>query len=55
MLIPSLPYVVTGAANQFQPLAVKTLRNGRLKREEIKADRQYPVRSAARRTAGAYV
>ena len=42
MLIPSLPYVVTGAANQFQPLAVKTLRNGRLKREEIKADRQYP-------------
>jgi len=42
MLIPSLPYVVSGAANQFQPLAVKTLRNGRLKREEIKADRQYP-------------
>ena len=42
MLIPALPYVVTGTANQFQPLAVKTLRNGRLKREDIKADRQFP-------------
>lgn len=42
MLIKSFPYVGSGSYNQYQALAVKALRNGKLKRDELKAHRQYP-------------
>lgn len=42
VLIKSFPYVGSNSGNQYQSLAVKALRNGKLKRDEIKAHRQYP-------------
>ncbi len=41
-LVKSFPFASSGTGNPFQSLAVKALRNGKLKREEIKAHRQYP-------------
>lgn len=41
-LIQAFPFVSAGNGNQFQSLAVKALKNGKLKRDEIKAHRQYP-------------
>lgn len=41
-LIKTFPFAGSCVGNPFQSLAVKALRNGKLKRDEIKAYRQYP-------------
>ena len=41
-LIRSLPFIQPGESNRFQALAVKGLKNERIKKDVIKADRNYP-------------
>ena len=41
-LIRSFPHISSGTGNQFQELAVKSLKNGRIRRDDIRAARQYP-------------
>lgn len=42
LLIKQFPMISPEDANQFQSLAVKCIKNNKLKRDEIKASRQYP-------------
>lgn len=42
LLFKQLPVISAGDANQYQSLAVKCIKNNKLKRDEIKASRQYP-------------
>ena len=41
-LVRRMPMIVPGSAINWQPLAVKYLRDGRLKRSALRQDRQYP-------------
>ena len=42
LLIKQMPFIQPGEANKFQSLAVKGIKNGKIKRDVIKSDRQYP-------------
>lgn len=42
MLCDHLPMLVPGAANPYQSLAQRVLKNGRLLRDSLRADREYP-------------
>ena len=41
-LVPRMPMLAPGAPNPFQSLALKAVRDGRLKRSVLREDRQYP-------------
>lgn len=41
-LYKSFPFHTASTGNPYQALAIKVIRNGKLKREELKAHRQYP-------------
>lgn len=42
LLIKEMPFIQPGGGNPFQPLAVKGLKNERIRKDEIRAHRQYP-------------
>ena len=42
LLVRSVPMIAEGTMNDFQALAVKAIRNGKIHRELVKADRNYP-------------
>ncbi len=42
LFVPKLPMIEPGEGNRFQPLAVKCIKNERIRRDDIKASRQYP-------------
>ena len=42
LLVRQLPWITGTEGNAFQSLAVKALKNGRLNRDLLRADRQYP-------------
>ena len=42
LLIREMPFIQPGDSNRFQPLAVKGIKNERIRKDEIRAARQYP-------------
>lgn len=42
LLIKQMPFIQPGEVNRFQSLAVKGIKNEKIKKDVVKADRQYP-------------
>lgn len=42
LLIKQMPFIQSGEVNRFQSLAVKGIKNEKIKKDVVKADRQYP-------------